>query len=46
VAFGVPAALLPDSVAVFAGAGIFGALLIAARDLGLRQAWGYLRTLD
>ena len=45
-AFGLPAAFLPDAVAVFAGAGIFGALLLAARDLGLRQAWGYLRTLD
>ena len=46
VAFGLPAVLLPDAVAAFAGVGIFGALLIAARDLGLRQAWGYLRTLD
>ena len=46
VAFGLPAALLPDAVAVLAGAGIFGALLLATRDLGLRQAWGYLRTLD
>jgi hypothetical protein len=46
VAFGLPAAFLPDAVAVFAGVGIFGALLVAARDLGLRQAWGYLRTLD
>jgi O-antigen/teichoic acid export membrane protein len=46
VAFGLPAALLPDAVAAFAGVGIFGALLVAVRDLGLRQAWGYLRTLD
>ena len=46
VAFGLPAALLPDAVAAIAGSGVFVALLLAARDLGLRQAWGYLRALD
>jgi hypothetical protein len=46
VAFGLPAVLLPDAVAAFAGIGLFAALVIAGSNLGLRQAWGYLRTLD
>ena len=46
LAFGLPAVLLPDAAAAVLGVGVFGALLVAARDLGLRQAWGYLRTLD
>jgi hypothetical protein len=46
VAFGVPAALLPDLAAAVLGTAAFAAALLAARDLGLRQAWGYLRTLD
>lgn len=35
---GVPAAAL--------GAAVFVALLVSSRRYGLRQAWGYLRTLD
>lgn len=46
VAFGLPALLLPDVVAAVAGIGIFAALVVAGPNLGLRQAWGYLRTLD
>src|SRR5918994_1987178 len=45
-AFGAPAWLLPDSAAALIGIAAFGALLVGLRDRGLRQAWGYLRTLD
>ena len=46
LAFGVPAWLLPDGVAAVLGVAVFGGLLVALRERGLRQAWGYLRTLD
>jgi peptidoglycan biosynthesis protein MviN/MurJ (putative lipid II flippase) len=45
-AFGLPAAVLPDLAAAVLGTGAFAAALVAARNLGLRDAWGYLRTLD
>jgi peptidoglycan biosynthesis protein MviN/MurJ (putative lipid II flippase) len=45
-AFGAAAALLPSVPAAAVGVAVFGALLAAARSLGLRQAWGYLRTLQ
>ena len=45
-AFAAPAAVLPDVMAAAVGAAAFAALLVAARGYGLRQAWGYLRTLD
>ena len=44
-AFGLPAVVLPNAVAALVGVGLF-VVLLAVRDLGLRQAWGYLRTLD
>ena len=46
VAFGAPAAVLPAPPAAVLGVATFGALLLAARGLGLRQAWGYLRALQ
>jgi peptidoglycan biosynthesis protein MviN/MurJ (putative lipid II flippase) len=46
LAFGAPAWLLPDTAAALIGVAAFGALLVGLRDRGLRQAWGYLRTLD
>ena len=46
VAFGTADAVLPAEPAAVVGALAFCAMLLAARDLGLRQAWGYLRTLD
>ena len=46
LAFGAPAAVLPAVAAAVLGLAAFGALLLALRGLGLRQAWGYLRTLD
>ena len=46
VAFGAPAALLPNAAAAVLGTAVFAAALLAARNLGLRDAWGYLRTLD
>jgi O-antigen/teichoic acid export membrane protein len=46
VAFGAANAVLPEGPAAVVGAIAFCAMLLAARDLGLRQAWGYLRTLD
>lgn len=46
LAFGLAAALLPQTPAAAAGAVAFTGLLVAARRLGLREAWGYLRTLD
>ena len=45
-AFGAASAVLPDSAAAALGAVIFAGLLLAARGLGLQQAWGYLRTLE
>ena len=45
-AFGAAAALLPPVAAAAVGVAAFGVLLAAARSLGLRQAWGYLRTLE
>ena len=46
LAFGAPAWLLPDTAAALLGVAAFGALLVAVRERGLRQAWGYLRTLE
>ena len=46
IAFGVADAVLPAEPAAAVGALAFCAMLVAARGLGLRQAWGYLRTLD
>jgi hypothetical protein len=46
LAFAAPSWLLPDAAAAVLGVAVFGALLVAVRDRGLRQAWGYLRTLD
>jgi hypothetical protein len=46
VAFGAADAILPAEPAAVVGALAFGAMLVAARGLGLRQAWGYLRTLE
>ena len=46
VAFGVAGAVLPAEPAAVVGAVAFCAMLAAVRGLGLRQAWGYLRTLD
>lgn len=45
-AFGVAALLLPPAGAAAVGAVGFAGLLVAARPLGLQQAWGYVRTLD
>ena len=45
-AFAAAAALLPAAAAAALGAALFAVLLLAARRLGLQQAWGYLRTLD
>ena len=45
-AFGAASALLPEEPAAAVGAVVFAGLLLAARGLGLQQAWGYLRTLD
>lgn len=45
-AFGAAALLLPATVAAVLGVAAFCALLVAFRGLGLRQAWGYLRTLE
>ena len=46
LAFGVANAILPEEPAAIVGAVAFCGMLLVARDLGLRQAWGYLRTLD
>jgi hypothetical protein len=46
VSFGTAGVLLPEEPAAAVGAVVFCAMLVAARGLGLRQAWGYLRTLD
>ena len=46
IAFGTADAVLPAEAAAVVGALGFCAMLLAARNLGLRQAWGYLRTLD
>lgn len=46
VAFGAAGAVLPAEPAAVVGALVFCAMLVAARGLGLREAWGYLRTLD
>jgi hypothetical protein len=46
LAFGAPAAVLPDAAAAALGTAAFAALLAAWPGLGLRQAWGYLRTLE
>jgi hypothetical protein len=46
IAFGAADAILPAEPAAVVGALAFGAMLVAARGLGLRQAWGYLRTLE
>ncbi len=45
-AFGAANAVLPAEPAAAVGAVVFCAMLTAARGFGLRQAWGYLRTLD
>ena len=45
-AFGAASALLPEEAAAAVGAVVFAGLLLAARGLGLQQAWGYLRTLE
>ena len=45
-AFGAATALLPAELAAIAGGVAFCAMLVAARPLGLRQAWVYLRTLE
>jgi peptidoglycan biosynthesis protein MviN/MurJ (putative lipid II flippase) len=45
-AFGVAAAVLPAAAAAVLGAMLFAGFLLAARGLGLQQAWGYLRTLE
>jgi hypothetical protein len=45
-AFGVAAAVLPAAAAAVLGAMLFAGLLLAARRLGLQEAWGYLRTLE
>ena len=44
--FGTAGAVLPAEPAAVVGVLAFCALLVAARDLGLRQAWVYLRTLE
>ena len=46
IAFGAAGAVLPAEPAAAVGAVVFCIMLLAARGLGLRQAWGYLRTLD
>lgn len=46
IAFGAAGAMLPAEPAAVVGVVAFCALLLAVRGLGLRQAWGYLRTLD
>jgi hypothetical protein len=38
--------VLPAAAAAALGAVLFAAFLLAARGLGLQQAWGYLRTLE
>jgi len=45
-AFGVAAAVLPAAAAAVLGAMLFAGFLLAARRLGLQEAWGYLRTLE
>lgn len=45
-AFGAAAAILPEAPAAALGLVVFVALLLASGRFGLRQAWGYLRTLD
>lgn len=45
-AFGVAAAVLPAPAAAVLGAMLFAGFLLAARRLGLQEAWGYLRTLE
>jgi hypothetical protein len=46
LAFGVANAILPEEPAAVVGAVAFCGMLLVSRDLGLRQAWGYLRTLE
>jgi O-antigen/teichoic acid export membrane protein len=46
LAFGALGWLLPDAAAAVLGIVAFGTLLVRLRNRGLRQAWGYLRTLD
>jgi len=46
VAFGLADAVLPAEPAAVVGALAFCGMLTAVRGLGLRQAWGYLRTLE
>jgi O-antigen/teichoic acid export membrane protein len=45
-AFAGASAIAPEEPAAVLGAAVFAALLLAFRGLGLRDAWGYLRTLD
>jgi hypothetical protein len=45
-AFGAASVLLPEEPAAAVGVVVFAGLLLAARGLGLQQAWGYLRTLE
>ena len=45
-AFGTAALVLPRAAAAAAGAALLAVLLVGARGLGLRQAWGYLRTFE
>jgi hypothetical protein len=44
--FGLAGALLPQTTAAVVGAVAFSGLLLVARNLGLGDAWSYLRTLD
>ena len=45
-AFGISSVLLPEVAAAAAGAVVFAGLLFATRQLGLQQAWSYLRALQ
>lgn len=45
-AFGIAAAILPAAAAAALGTALFAVFLLAARRLGLQEAWGYLRTLE
>ena len=45
-AFGAANVLLPAEPAAVVGAVAFCGMLLVVRGFGLRQAWGYLRTLD
>ncbi len=46
VSFGAAGAVLPAEPAAVVGAAAFCGMLVVARGLGLRQAWGYLRALE